>query len=181
MEFVDRVSAYPGRYIMTTADGGVSYVVLERADEPTVAGTPLNAETFNGMLAELHPARESAAYPSCYYRQVDGENEWLNPPMVAGALYRTTERYKGLPVYVQSASFVMPGDNAPGRISGPPAGSEIVNAYAVAEYMDGAIKISAVHSNITFREAEGSEYTFGLIEGPPAGASVVVTVKYVKE
>lgn len=50
MAFTDRVSAYPNRYILTTADGNASYVILERADEPTVVGTPLNAETFNTML-----------------------------------------------------------------------------------------------------------------------------------
>ena len=53
MEFVDRVSAYPGRYIMPAEDGSTSYVILERADDPTVVGTPLNAETFNAMVAEF--------------------------------------------------------------------------------------------------------------------------------
>lgn len=53
MNFEDRVSAYPGRYVMTAEDGTVSYVVLERADEPIVPGTPLNAETFNNMFSEL--------------------------------------------------------------------------------------------------------------------------------
>ena len=53
MEFVDRVSAYPGRYIMTAENGSVSYVVLERADEPITLGTPLNAETFNAMLEKF--------------------------------------------------------------------------------------------------------------------------------
>lgn len=53
MVFTDRVSAYPNRYILTTSDGDASYVVLERADEPTVVGTPLNAETFNTMAAEF--------------------------------------------------------------------------------------------------------------------------------
>lgn len=42
---------------------------------------------------------ESAEHPGCWYRTVDGETEWLNPPMVAGVEYRTTERYNGLPVY----------------------------------------------------------------------------------
>lgn len=55
MAFIDRVSAYPNRYILTTADGNASYVILERADEPTVVGTPLNAETFNAMTAEFIP------------------------------------------------------------------------------------------------------------------------------
>lgn len=50
MEFFDRVSAYPNRYIMTDESGKVQHVVLERADEPITPGTPLNAETFNAML-----------------------------------------------------------------------------------------------------------------------------------
>ena len=49
MEFIDRVSAYPNRYVMTDENGNTSYVYLERADEPTVPGTPLNAETFDAM------------------------------------------------------------------------------------------------------------------------------------
>lgn len=53
MEFSDRVSAYPNRYLMTDENGNTSYVILERADEPTRVGTPLNAETFNGMLDEI--------------------------------------------------------------------------------------------------------------------------------
>lgn len=43
---------------------------------------------------------ESSDYPGCYYRVVDGETEWLNPPMVKFREYRTTERYQGKPVYV---------------------------------------------------------------------------------
>lgn len=49
-EFVDRKSTYPNRYKITKADGTSEYVTIERADEPTVAGTPLNAETFNAMM-----------------------------------------------------------------------------------------------------------------------------------
>ena len=48
------------------------------------------------------PALESTAYPGCYYRMVDGVVEWINPPLsTIGQEYRTTERYEGLPVYVQ--------------------------------------------------------------------------------
>lgn len=52
-QFVDRKSTYPNRYKVTREDGSVEYVTLERADEPTVAGTPLNADTFNDILKEL--------------------------------------------------------------------------------------------------------------------------------
>lgn len=55
MEFVDRVSAYPNRYLMTSEDGSAHYVVLERADEPVTVGTPLNAETLNNLIPEVLP------------------------------------------------------------------------------------------------------------------------------
>ena len=53
MKFVDRVPKYPGRYRVEHADGTVEYITMTRADEPSNAGTLLNAETFNGMIAEL--------------------------------------------------------------------------------------------------------------------------------
>ena len=53
---------------------------------------------------------ESAEYPGCYYRMVSGVVEWLNPPMLLGVEYRTTERYLGKPVYVKVVDFG-PGAN----------------------------------------------------------------------
>ncbi len=41
-------------------------------------------------------------YPGCYYRMVDGEIEWINPPMMRGVEYRTCERFLGVPVYVKT-------------------------------------------------------------------------------
>lgn len=101
MEFQDRISAYPGRYIMTAEDGSTSQVVLERADEPITPGTPLNAETFNAFLL----CTESADHPGCYCRPIDDELEWLNPPMVEGVEYRTIEKHNGLPVYTKRVVF----------------------------------------------------------------------------
>ena len=45
---------------------------------------------------------ESADYPGCYYRVVDGEVEWFNPPMAYDTEYRTTERDMGKPVYIKA-------------------------------------------------------------------------------
>lgn len=53
MKFVDRVPKYPGRYRVVHADGTVEYITMTRADEPSTAGTLLNAETFNAMIAEM--------------------------------------------------------------------------------------------------------------------------------
>lgn len=97
MEFQDRVSAYPNRYLLTDENGNTSYVHLERADEPTVPGTPLNADTFNSLALYT----ESEDHPGCYCRTVGGETEWLNPPAVLGVEYRTAERHKGKVVYTK--------------------------------------------------------------------------------
>lgn len=47
------------------------------------------------------PATEDQTYPGCYYRMVGDETEWLNPPMVIGVEYRTTERWQGKPIYTK--------------------------------------------------------------------------------
>ena len=52
-------------------------------------------------MAQKEPAIESTDYPGCYYRMVDGAQEWINPPMAVGVEYRTTERYLGKPVYTK--------------------------------------------------------------------------------
>ena len=50
--FTDRQPKYPNRYKITNANGESQFVTLERADEPTVEGTPLNAFTLNQLLPE---------------------------------------------------------------------------------------------------------------------------------
>ena len=48
--FVDRVPTYPGRMKITKEDdGSVEYVVMERADEPVVEGTPINKALFDSI------------------------------------------------------------------------------------------------------------------------------------
>jgi len=51
VNFKDRVSTYPNRYLVTPENGTAYYVTLERADEPTTMGTPLNAATMNKLAA----------------------------------------------------------------------------------------------------------------------------------
>lgn len=48
---------------------------------------------------------ESDGYAGCYYRIIDGETEWINPPMLNEVEYRTTERYLGKPVYTLVANI----------------------------------------------------------------------------
>ena len=57
------------------------------------------------IARQLSGTVESTDYPGCYYRTVDGVVEWVNPPMLIGVEYRTTERYNSKPVYCQLVSF----------------------------------------------------------------------------
>lgn len=53
--FIDRQPTKPNRYKVIPENGGEPYyVVLERADEPIVEGTLLNANTLNNILNEVH-------------------------------------------------------------------------------------------------------------------------------
>lgn len=52
--FVDRQSTKPKRYKVTPENGDPYYVVLERADDPLVDGTPLNAELLNNILNDTY-------------------------------------------------------------------------------------------------------------------------------
>lgn len=49
MIWQDRVPTYANRYKITRSDGTTEYVTLERADEPSVEGTPLNAANLNAL------------------------------------------------------------------------------------------------------------------------------------
>ena len=142
MEFEDRVSAYPNRYAMTDEQGNVSHVFLERADGPIVEGTPLNAETFNS----LYLYSEAPNYPGCYYRNVDGEDEFMNPPMGLNTVSRTTKRHNGYPVYVavvQVPSLANKGERVSYRLNSV---TNIVSVSATYYYSeDGEVK--SVHAN----------------------------------
>lgn len=117
MDFKDRVANKPNRVKLTYEDSGASsYATVELADEPIENGTPLNKATFDAMQKELMPAFEDAKYKGCYYRWVDGEKEWINPPLVCNDYtdfpieYRTTERWNGKPVYTFAQKITLDAD-----------------------------------------------------------------------
>ena len=60
------------------------------------------AQEIDDAIARAIPSTD---HPGCYYRMIDGVTEWVNPPMMIGIEYRTTERYLGKPVYVKVVNF----------------------------------------------------------------------------
>ena len=66
----DRQPTRPGRVKLTRAGGTVEYVTIERADEPTEAGTPLNKGTFlQDDTAALY-GKGTNAVPDDIFREI---------------------------------------------------------------------------------------------------------------
>jgi hypothetical protein len=90
------------------------------------------------------PAIEDPSHPGCYYRMVDGVQEWINPPMAVGVEYRTAERFGGRIVYVKNfntgsltngGTFDYTSENVePVRSIGR------MGSYLLPSYEDGALK-----------------------------------------
>lgn len=110
----------------------------------------INFPGLNGTyFVAMNEFTQDAEYPGYYYRMVDSEKEWLNPPMVAGTEYRTTERHNGKVVYTKLIAFGnMPNSGMKGvphgcaatnvlRVSGNASGSD---SGATIPYYDGSIR-----------------------------------------
>ena len=100
----------------------------------SVAGKAADAAATGNALAGKAPAVESEDHAGCYYRTVDGAVEWINPPMILGVEYRTTERWNGEPVYTMAINFgALPN-------SGTRSVESVVNADAEDIRIDGITK-----------------------------------------
>lgn len=87
-----------------------SVTLLPAGSQPTaeIVGTR-NPVLHLGIPDGVIGATESSMYPGCYYRVTEnGEQEWLNPPMMYGVEYRTAERSLGSAVYTKRVSVTLP-------------------------------------------------------------------------
>lgn len=85
----------------------------EGTDMWTFDGSTGRSINLSHAKLGVAPAVESTEYPGCYYRTVDGETEWINPPMNSDVEYRTTERFHGQPVYTKQIVMNFSGGTNP--------------------------------------------------------------------
>lgn len=76
---VDRVSTYPGRVKLTKADGTSEYVTWERADQPTVEGTPINKALFDSIAADIGVTANTTVFVSKSGSDTLGNGSSSNP------------------------------------------------------------------------------------------------------
>lgn len=74
MEFRDRISTYPGRVKLNPVAGQTNIYDMERADEPTEPGTPVNKalfEHFNTALEDVVQAVDNKVFEFSQWAAVD--------------------------------------------------------------------------------------------------------------
>lgn len=117
--------------------------------EDTVAALEESGFSGGGM-----GAIESTDYPGCFYREVDGVVEWVNPPMALGVEYRTTERYNGKPVYCKLMNCgALTANTAKTTTACSNNGDKVMRAECVALYKSDswyAAPYNDTKNNLTF-------------------------------
>ena len=76
---VDRVPTYPNRIKVTKSDGTSEYVTWERADEPTVPGTPINKALFDSIVEDIGLNKNTTLYVSTAGSDSLGDGSAANP------------------------------------------------------------------------------------------------------
>ena len=94
-------------------NNGTMYLISDAAEvceagqiayNNTISG--LSSTNVQSAIDEISGnMKESAEYAGCFYREVNGEVEWINPPMEDKVVYKTTKRFFGKPVYVQCGTI----------------------------------------------------------------------------
>ena len=120
---------------------------------------------------------ESTDYPGCYYRTVDGAVEWLNPPMVVGTEYRTTERFMGKPVYVKLVDFGPGANNTEKSVEHGASNAIVIDYGGYAKSGNSALSVPwishstlSVSSTVIVMDADANY----------SGYNVYVWIKYYK-
>lgn len=147
----------------------------------SVAGKAADAAATGAALSEKLPGIESASFPGCFYRTVNGVTEWFNPPMVAGVEYRTTERWNGKPVYTMMANIgALPNNTGKTTDGGPlPMGITPISAYGIGLNGKTGAVIPSRHIYLSVYGEWGTVYVN--TDSDYSNYTGYITVKYVKD
>lgn len=145
--------------------------------EANIGGRMVPAWLLNGNASAID-FFESTDYPGCIYRKLsDGTVEWVNPPMLLGIEYRTTERYHGKPVYVKLVNFGAGANNAEKSVEHGASNAIVIDYGGYATNGNGALSVPWMsHSTLSV----GSTVIIMTADANYSGYSVYVWIKYYK-
>ena len=116
---VDRVPTYPNRVKITKTNGTSEYVTWERADEPTVAGTPINKALFDSIAADIGLSKHTTLYVSKAGSDTLGNGTAANPyATITKALSTVPKNLNGFDVKIHIDSGTYAEDVEIARFSG---------------------------------------------------------------
>lgn len=102
IEVIDRVPTYPNRIKITRNDGTSEYVTWERADEPTVEGTPINKALFDSIAEDQGLAAAKTVHVSSSGSDTLGNGTSTSPyATIAKALSTLPKNLNGFDVTLQ--------------------------------------------------------------------------------
>ncbi len=126
-------------------------------------------------------------YPGCYFRQQpNGEMEWLNPPMELNMEYRTTERWKGKPVYckvIEIGTADIPASSGSKRVEIGVDYTNVVRYHCFASNVTNIIGLpyaDSSGSSLTVRIL-GTGLFFNASSNAFSGYTATLTLYYVKD
>jgi len=129
IQVVDRVPTYPNRVKITKSNGTSEYVTWERADEPTVEGTPINKALFDSIAADQGLASAKTVYVSSSGSNTLGDGSSTSPyATIAKALSTLPKNLNGFDVTLQIATGTYNEDVV---VSGFFGGNIILNGTSI--------------------------------------------------
>ena len=144
-----------------------------------LTGQPAQVDQLEHTAQEIDDGIgfESTDYPGCYYRTVDGAVEWLNPPMVVGTEYRTTERFMGKPVYVKLVDFGAGANNTEKSVEHGASTAIVIDYGGYAKSGNSALSVPWMsHSTLSV----SNTVIVMTADANYSGYNVYVWIKYYK-
>ena len=108
IKWVDRVATHPGRVQLTPVQGQTNIYDMERADEPTVAGTPINAANLNAMQQNAPLDSGRTVYVAVSGSDATGDGSSTSPyQTITKALSTIPKNLNGYTarVYIESGTY----------------------------------------------------------------------------
>ena len=101
INWVDRVATHPGRVQLTPVQGQTNIYDMERADEPTVAGTPINAANLNAMQKNIGLDANKTVYVAVSGSDATGNGSSTAPyQTITKALSTIPKNLNGYSAYI---------------------------------------------------------------------------------
>lgn len=158
------VSQYSGEEIDAllrgAGTGTVRYDAAQTLTDAQKAQARNNISAMQGI--------ESTDHPGCNYVLNGSTVEWINPPMQLGVEYRTTERYRGKPVYIRLEEIAALPNNTTLTVSkvGVPSGGTLyvdnIVDYRAEFYSNSTVYSIPCNDVVDIPECSGIRYGSGI-------------------